>query len=394
MKISLNMRVVLIVSFFMLVCSGLTSGIFVLRTIKKMNETNRTTLRQGSLTVSYMIQGIDLPSLVLEDLSSDDLYAVWTNFYDATKGFDLAYLYVLQPKGADFEFIWDIADDPRVKADDDNSFTVYEEAPPAAFEALKTEKLTYTAEPYTDEWGTFMSVYRPVLNESGKVIGVIGADIEVSKIKATVAKEVLILLLPVFGFAILLSLVMGFILRASIVNPILAINKALSTIAQGEGDLSKDLPVKGKTEISDLSRSFNMFQDKLSSLINRTRSSFSTLQEVGLDLNASAIETASSLHEITANISSIRKEVGRQADASNLTSETVTKVNETVRTLTDRIETQFGNIQVSSSAIDEITLGIEEVNKAVSNISDMTTKNRDLADLAYRDLNVFKTRKD
>jgi len=379
MKVSLNLRVVLIVTIFMLFSSGLTSGIFVLRTVKQMDESNRTTLRQGSLTVSYMIQGIDLPSLTLEDLPSDRYYPVWTTLDDATRGFDLAYLYVLQAKGDGLEFIWDIADDPRKEGDDDNSFTLYENAPPAAFEALKTGELTYTAEPYTDEWGTFMSVYRPVTDVTGNVTGVIGADIEVGNIRAKVSSEVAIILLPVFGFAVLLSLLMGFILRRSIVNPIIALNRALFTIAQGEGDLSKDLPVKGNTEISELSRSFNLFQEKLSSLINRTRSSFSTLQEVGLDLNSSAIETASALHEITANISSIRKEVGRQAGAANLTSETVIKVNGTVQILAERIETQFGNIQVSSSAIEEMVANIKSVSTVVDSLG---TEHAELVDAA------------
>jgi methyl-accepting chemotaxis protein len=109
--------------------------------------------------------------------------------------------------------------------------------------------------------GTFMSVFRPVTDTNGKVTGVIGADIEVVVIKEALTKEVILILLPVFGFALLLSLLMSLILRRSIVMPILAINHALSTIAEGEGN----------TEISGLSRSFNTFQAKLSSLINKTR---------------------------------------------------------------------------------------------------------------------------
>lgn len=370
MKLSLNLRVVLIVIFFMLFSSGLTSTIFIIRTIKQLDETNKTTLRQGSLTVSYMIKGVDLASLTREDLTSDQYYPIWKNLEDATKGFNLAYLYVLQEKGSELQFIWDIADDPKVEGDDDNNFTIYQDAPEAAFEAFKTGELTFTAEPYTDEWGTFMSVFRPVLDTDGKITAVIGADIEVSEINSSLAKEVLLILLPVLGFAILLSISMGMILRTSLVTPILAINTVLSTIAQGEGDLSKDLPVKGDTEISQLSRSFNLFQSKLSALINRTRVSFGLLQDSSHDLNASAVETAAALHEITANISSIRKDVTRQAEASQSTSETIKTVNTTIETLTGRIETQFGNIQVSSTAIEEMVANIQSVSTIVENLGD------------------------
>lgn len=368
MKISLNMRVVLIAALFMLISAGMTSSIFVIRTVSQMDTANQTTLRQGSLTVSYMIQGIDFASLSLDDLKSDQYYPIWENIDDATRGFNLAYLYVMQPKGADLEFVWDIADDPRVEGDDDNSFTVYADAPSAAFEALKTGKLTYTDKPYTDEWGSFMSVYRPVMAANGNVIGVIGADIEIAAISKQLTNEVAVILLPVVVLAILMSLLMGYILRRSIVNPILVLNKALSTIAQGEGDLTKDLPVKGNNEISGLSRSFNTFQEKLSTLIHRTRESFDILQDVGTDLNASAMETASSVHEITANITSIRKEVGKQSLASQTTSDTIKIVNTTVSTLTERIGQQFGNIQVSSAAIEEMVANIKSVSDVVDRL--------------------------
>ena len=43
-------------------------------------------------------------------------------------------------------------------------------------------------------------------------------------------------------------------------------------------------------------------------------------------------------------------------------------------------------------SIDEITIGTEEVSVAVTSISDMSTKNREISNQANTDLSVFKTR--
>lgn len=175
-------------------------------------------------------------------------------------------------------------------------------------------------------------------------------------------------ILQILVICIALSIVVFILISGMVIQPIMILAGNLSKIAQGEGDLTTDLPVKGNNEISGLSASFNIFQSKLSTLINLTRTSFNELQDVGLELNSSAIETAASLNEITANIGSIRKEITRQTSASQMTAETIKTVNETVLTLCDRIEAQFRNLQVSSSAIEEMVANIKSVSNIVTNL--------------------------
>lgn len=164
---------------------------------------------------------------------------------------------------------------------------------------------------------------------------------------------------------IALSLVIFVLISSIVVKPILTVGGNLHEIARGEGNLTVDLPIRGNNEISDLSHSFNVFQAKLSSLINKTRASFVQLQAVGYELNANSIQTSASLHEITANIASIRNEIAKQSAASLTASETIKSVNSTVLTLCDRLEAQFGNIQVSSSAIEQMVANIKSVSNVV-----------------------------
>jgi methyl-accepting chemotaxis protein len=217
--------------------------------------------------------------------------------------------------------------------------------------------------PKADEF----DVQTPIVRE-GETIATMVLRYTTSIIKDELKKEVWAVIAEIIIIALALSIVVALLLSVMVVNPIAALGKNLHEIAQGEGDLTKDLPAKGNNEISALSGSFNVFQEKLSSIINKTRTSFVELQEVGHDLNASAIQTAASIHEITANINSIKKEITRQSTASETTADTIKSVNEKVLKLCDRIEAQFRNIQVSSSAIEEMVANIKSVSNIVASL--------------------------
>lgn len=49
--------------------------------------------------------------------------------------------------------------------------------------------------------------------------------------------------------------------------------RALDDIAQGEGDLTRRLDVRGKDEISAIAEAFNLFVDKISAILITVRSS-------------------------------------------------------------------------------------------------------------------------
>lgn len=56
-------------------------------------------------------------------------------------------------------------------------FDVYENPPPELLHSLDLGEPTFTAEPYTDSFGTFFSAYSPIKDSKGNIIGAIGVDI-------------------------------------------------------------------------------------------------------------------------------------------------------------------------------------------------------------------------
>jgi hypothetical protein len=54
----------------------------------------------------------------------------------------------------------------------------YADASPELKEALKEGKVTTSQEPYTDEWGSFVSGHIPLIDSAGEAVGVLSIDID------------------------------------------------------------------------------------------------------------------------------------------------------------------------------------------------------------------------
>jgi len=68
-----------------------------------------------------------------------------------------------------------------------------------------------------------------------------------------------------------------------IVRPIRSVANGLQEIAEGEGDLTRELEVRGKDETATLAGWFNQFLGMIAQLMRRIRSASSDLQEVAAD---------------------------------------------------------------------------------------------------------------
>ena len=63
----------------------------------------------------------------------------------------------------------------------------YTDAPPELLEAWATGEERHTEEPYTDDWGTFMSLFLPIRGTDGSVAALIGVDMDVATYEARMA---------------------------------------------------------------------------------------------------------------------------------------------------------------------------------------------------------------
>lgn len=94
----------------------------------------------------------------------------------------IAFLYTAVLDGDTVRFVLDATLPPLADEEDTRValLSAYDNPPAEMVEALRTGETRASAEPYTDEWGTFVSAYVPLRDANGTAIGVLGLDLEVS----------------------------------------------------------------------------------------------------------------------------------------------------------------------------------------------------------------------
>jgi len=172
--------------------------------------------------------------------------------------------------------------------------------------------------------------------------------------------------------------VIYFVVRA-IVKPIQTAVAALQDIAQGEGDLTVRLPVRGNDEITDMAEYFNETIQKIGTSIRAVGEGAGLMGNIGNELASNMTETASAVHQISANIDGVKQQTLTQAASVTETAATVEEIVRTINQLNRSIETQASSVTQSSAAIEQMVANIgsigqtlEKTDEVIKTLADAT----------------------
>lgn len=195
------------------------------------------------------------------------------------------------------------------------------------------------------------------------------------------------------GVAVLAVAFVG--LRILIRRSVAAVSQVstqLEDIAEGDADLSQQLSVSARNEIGVLASRFNRFVASLRELISGIAGDATALSAEQSEIVQSASETASSVHEIAANIGTVSESVDRLHGSIATTS---SKVDD----ITAAITRMKGELDAQVSAIEETSASVEEMNAQSSSIRTTATRRveevKQLAEAATRsaaDLDTLSTK--
>jgi len=164
---------------------------------------------------------------------------------------------------------------------------------------------------------------------------------------------------------LIFAIIIVYITAYKIVKPIKAAVEALKDIAQGEGDLTVRLPVTGHNEITDLSKYFNQTIEKIGASVKAAGDSSNALQRVGEELASNMTETASAIHQINANIESVKQQALTQAASVTQTATTIEEIVRTIKQLNGSIDTQAASVAQSSSSIEQMVANITSIGQTL-----------------------------
>jgi methyl-accepting chemotaxis protein len=218
---------------------------------------------------------------------------------------------------------------------------------------------------FSPEGKEFQTFYASVPNTPGWRLGIIQPTSEVSAPIISLQR----ILAVIFVIGLLLTLPISFQLARSIAKPIKRAGAAFRVLAEGEADLTQEIPVDRNDEIGDLVSDFNRFLDKLRSIVVSLKGSQSGLSVIGGSLNESVEGAAGAMDRMSADMGTVRESGENQAASVEESSSAVSQIARNIASLDDLIASQASTITQASAAIEEMVGNIGSVSSFVEKMA-------------------------
>jgi methyl-accepting chemotaxis protein len=117
---------------------------------------------------------------------------------------------------------------------------------------------------YSDDWGTWVSAYGPIVNSKLEVVGGLGMDMKADYVRQ-VQQAILDRIVVSFLITYATLFVLVFLLSRGLTRPITALTSVAERVAEGEydQDLSKLYSGRMRDEVSTLAQVFDLMIDKV-----------------------------------------------------------------------------------------------------------------------------------
>ncbi len=205
-----------------------------------------------------------------------------------------------------------------------------------------------------DNKGKTLTVFRTMKDTDGKLQGYV----EISFSKQSFIRSVnrFTLLIWIAGLIALLAvIIVGIVLSNRIIMPLNRSVTMLKALASGSGDLTKRLAVASSDEVGETGRWFNIFVEKIHSIIVKINGNTTRLFTSSQDLSATAEQLSGGTVEMT----------GKTANVAGLTRKAVVNINN----ISAAAETMSANVSRAALSIEEMTASLGEVARHCKNES-------------------------
>ncbi len=204
-----------------------------------------------------------------------------------------------------------------------------------------------TEEPVEDDWGLAYNAFAPVWNSKGKIIGVVGVDVDahmVDKQSHRMINCFLVAILVCIGFAC----VAGVFIFIKQSKEFSALNNAVLSVASADGDLTQRLDVKSGDELEVIANNLNKLLEKTQITIRDVKDgngSFGNIiQNINSDMHTSR-ESVSATNTSLENISANIEEIAANIELSSADADSIYGTSEMVRNI----------VSQNTKAVEEIS---------------------------------------
>ncbi len=234
-----------------------------------------------------------------------------------------------------------------------------------------------------------------VLVKKRNIKGVPYSILVVTPLADFVPSVVKILGESIIGTAILLmvALILSTLLLKMFFKKIKKMNGIFKEVANGNFIIQAK---EEKNELGLIAIYLNSTIEKIRNSILSVRKSTGNMQEIGDNLSSSAMETAATVNQISANINSIKEQVLTQHKSVNQTVSIMDNINNAISQLNTLVDTQAKNLGNSTESINKMVENSKEVTnianqnlQAVSNLDEATKKGKEAVALVVETARII-----
>ncbi|WP_413488028.1 methyl-accepting chemotaxis protein [Shewanella baltica] len=201
-------------------------------------------------------------------------------------------------------------------------------------------------------------------------------DAVVEDYRATVTEQMIDKSYAILLIALLLAAITAVVILATaqrMVAPIKNMADNLNDIAKGDGDLTKRLTVKGEDEIAQLGQSFNLFVDKLQTIIGDVANATAKVKSA-----ANAIHDQTKV--MSSQLISHNNETDQVVTAITEMSATASEVAQNTTQVAEATHAATGDVANAQRCVDasleEISALMAQINNAAGNIQSLSEQSK------------------
>lgn len=171
--------------------------------------------------------------------------------------------------------------------------------------------------------------------------------------------------------AIILIVILTILLHHKVIVPLRNAGQAVANLngTSGTADLTYQIKIKHHDEIGIICSDINTFIKQLSDIVTNLSNAERGLYTIGQNMSTNAVESASSIAQIMANIQSVHSMINKQNSALADTQKFFAESIQGIEGLDNLINSQTAGIVESSAAIEQMIGNIESVTNTVAKVS-------------------------
>ena len=214
---------------------------------------------------------------------------------------------------------------------------------------------------FTKDGEKYFMVYSPIPHSPQWSLGIVIPSAYVNRLTGMVVKNLIPYLIALMIFIIIVSLVM----TAKISRTLTQTSDMLKEIAQGDGDLTVSLPVKGNDELTDIADYFNQTIQKIAHAVQSVGNSTVVMKGIGQDLTQNMDKSVTAVTHIVAAIEEVRAQGVQQYTRVNETAAAIEEITSAIHTLDADIKKQSAEISDAAASIDQMAQQSKSVTETV-----------------------------